>query len=114
MALSPMATESYYGDGLNLAGSTGWENVYYIDGNNVTDPMRSSSGTNLPYNFVKEIEIKNGGYEAEFGSSIGGIANIITHSGGNQFHGQVFGFKVLAAVIARTYGKLLLPPAAFP
>ncbi len=92
MSLSPLATESFYGDGINISGSTGWENTYYIDGTNVTDPMRGSSGTNLPYNFIKEIEIKNGGYEAEFGKSIGGIANVITYSGGNQFHGQVFGF----------------------
>ena len=92
ISLSPLATESFYGDGINVSGSTGWENTYYIDGTNVTDPMRGSSGTNLPYNFIKEIEIKNGGYEAEFGKSIGGIANVITYSGGNQFHGQVFGF----------------------
>lgn len=92
ISLSPHASNSYYGDGVNISGSTGWENTYYIDGTNVTDPMRGSSGTNLPYNFIKEVEIKNGGYEAEFGKSIGGIANVITHQGGNKFHGQVFGF----------------------
>ena len=91
-ALSPLATESYYGDGLNLSGSTGWENAYFIDGINVTDPMRIASGTNLPYNFVKEVEVKNGGYQAEYGKALGAIANVITHQGGNKFHGQVFGF----------------------
>ncbi len=92
VSLSPHATESYYGDGLNLSGGTGWENTYYIDGTNVTDPRRGATGTNLPYNFVKEIQVKNGGYEAEFGKALGGIINVITHQGGNQFHGQVFGF----------------------
>ena len=92
MSLSPLATESFYGDGINLSGSTGWENTYYIDGINVTDPMRGISGTNLPYNFIKEIEIISGGYEAQYGKSIGGVANVITHQGGNKFHGQVFGF----------------------
>lgn len=92
MALSPLATESYYGDGINISGSTGWENSYFIDGTNVTDPMRGTSGTNLPYNFIKEIEIKNGGYEAEYSSALGGIANVITHSGGNRFHSHIFGF----------------------
>lgn len=92
ISLSPLATESYYGDGVNVSGGTGWENTYYIDGTNVTDPMRGTSGTNLPYNFIKEIEIKNGGYEAEYAGAMGGIANVITYSGGNQFHGQVFSF----------------------
>lgn len=92
MALSPLSTESFYGDGINVSGGTGWENTYYIDGTNVTDPMRGASGTNLPYNFIKEIEIKNGGYEAEYSGALGGIANVITYSGGNKLHGQVFGF----------------------
>lgn len=92
MALSPLATESYYGDGINISGGTGWENAYYIDGINVTDPMRGSSGINLPYNFIKEVEIKNGGYEAEYNSALGGIANVITFSGGNKFQSKVFSF----------------------
>jgi Carboxypeptidase regulatory-like domain len=92
LSLSPLATESYYGDGVNVSGSTGWENTYFIDGTNVTDPMRGSSGTKLSYNFIKEVEIKNGGYQAEYGKSLGAIANVITHQGGNKFHGQVFGF----------------------
>jgi len=92
LSLSPLATESYYGDGVNLSGSTGWENAYFIDGTNVTDPMRGGSGTNLPYNFIKEVEVKNGGYQAEFGKALGAIANVITYQGGNKFQGQVFGF----------------------
>jgi hypothetical protein len=43
-------------------------------------------------NFIKEIEIKTGGYEAEYRSSLGGLLNAVTYSGGNEFHGQVFGF----------------------
>lgn len=92
MALNPLSTESFYGDGINLSGGTGWENNYFIDGINVTDPMRGTSGTNLPYNFIKEVEIKNGGYEAEYGSALGGIVNVVTYSGGNQFKSQLFGY----------------------
>ena len=90
--LTPQANTSYYGDEVNISGSTGFENVYFIDGVNVTDPYRGTSGTNLPYNFIKEIEIKTGGFEAEYGRSQGGIINIITHSGSNELHGQLFGF----------------------
>ncbi|MEO8398940.1 MAG: hypothetical protein ABI550_03895, partial [Ignavibacteriaceae bacterium] len=50
------------------------------------------SGTNLPYNFIKEIEVREGGYEAEYPSSLGGIINVVTPSGSNEFHGSVSGF----------------------
>ena len=92
VSLAPQANASYFGDEANISGSTGIENVYFIDGINVTDPHKVKTSTNLPYNFIKEIEIKTGGYEAEYQSALGGIVNVITHSGSNEFHGQAFGF----------------------
>jgi hypothetical protein len=90
--LLPHSNSSYYGDETNIAGSTGLENKYFIDGTDVTDPFRGLSGVDLPYNFVREVEVRSGGYQAEFGSSLGGILNVITYSGGNTFSGQAFGF----------------------
>jgi hypothetical protein len=90
--LLPQANGSYLGDEVNFAGSTGFENHYFIDGTDVTDPFRARTGTVLPYNFVKEVEVRTGGYEAEYRSSLGGIVNVVTYSGGDAFEGQVFGF----------------------
>jgi hypothetical protein len=91
--LAPHATETFLGDAeANIAGSTGLENAYYVDGVNVTDLFEASGSVNLPYNFVQEVQVKTGGYEAEFGRAQGGIVNVITSSGGNVFEGQVFGF----------------------
>jgi hypothetical protein len=91
-ALLPQVNSSHLGDEVNFAGATGLENKYFIDGVDVTDPFRGITGTNLPYNFVKEVEIRTGGYQAEYRSSLGGILNVITYSGGNEFRGQLFGF----------------------
>jgi hypothetical protein len=91
-ALLPQANSSYFGDEVNIAGSSGPENVYYVDGVNVTDPYRASSSGDLPYNFIREVVVKTGGYEAEYGRALGGIVNVITHSGGNDFQGEGFGF----------------------
>jgi hypothetical protein len=91
-ALLPHANASYFGDGLNFGGATGFENKFYVDGVEVTDPYLSSTGTRLPYNFVREIEVKLGGYEAEFRSALGANVNAITLTGTNDFSGQVFGF----------------------
>jgi len=90
--LLPQASESFLGDEVNFAGSTGSENKYFIDGIDVTDPWRGLTGTNLPYNFVKEIEVKAGGYEAEYRSALGAVVNVITYSGSNDFHGQAFAY----------------------
>jgi hypothetical protein len=92
MAILPGANQSYYGDEVNISGATGSENTYFIDGIDVSDPYMRFRNTSLPYNFIKEIEVKTGGYEAEFRSSLGGLVNAVTYSGGNEFSGQVFGF----------------------
>ncbi|MCG8606420.1 TonB-dependent receptor, partial [bacterium] len=92
IALSPQANTSFLGDDVNISGSTGLENIYFIDGVNVTDAYVGAGGTGLPYNFVKEVEVKAGGYEAEFGRALGGITNVITYSGSNKFEAKAFGF----------------------
>src|SRR5262245_60863235 len=76
----------------SVAGSSGPENNYILDGVNTTDPAFGGAGANLPFEFVQEVEVKTGAYGAEYGHSTGGIFNVITKSGGNEFHGDVFGY----------------------
>jgi hypothetical protein len=93
VSLAPQANLSHLpGDEVNIAGGTGPENAYYLDAVNITDPRFGATSSNLPYSFVRELQIKVGGYEAEFGRASGGIIDVITHSGGNRFGGQAFGF----------------------
>ncbi len=92
ISLLPQSNLSYYGDGVNIGGATGFENKYFVDGVEVTDPLFAVFSTYLPYNFIKEVEVKAGGYEAEFQSALGGVINVVTNSGTNQFHGSAFGF----------------------
>ena len=56
------------------------ENNYIIDGLSVTDPRYGTSGANLTMNFVQEVQVMTGGYQAEFGRSTGGVFNVITKS----------------------------------
>lgn len=88
----PQANQSFSGDAVNVAGSTGLENAYFIEGVNVTDPFRATTGTDLPHNFVREIQFKVGGYEARYEKALGGVINVITHSGGDELKGQAYGF----------------------
>ncbi len=90
--LLPQANTSYLGDQRTMAGATGMENRYFVEGADVTDPMRGFYTIDLPYNFIREVEVKTGGYEAEYKSSLGGILNVVTSSGGNETRARVFGF----------------------
>ena len=91
MTYVPQANASFYpGDGVNVGGSTGLENAFYVDG--VDMSVFAASTIDLPFNFVREIDVKTGGYEAEFGRALSGVVNVVTPSGSNQFHGQLLGF----------------------
>jgi len=80
--------------GAAMSGSTGAENLYIIDGLNTTDVEDGLVGTNLTYEFIEEVQIKTGGYEAEYAGALGGVVNIITKSGANELHGGlVFNFE---------------------
>lgn len=74
----------------SVAGASGPENNYILDGVSTTDPAFGGGGANLPFEFVQEVEVKTGAYGAEYGHSTGGIFNVITKSGGNDVRGDAF------------------------
>jgi Carboxypeptidase regulatory-like domain/TonB dependent receptor-like, beta-barrel/TonB-dependent Receptor Plug Domain len=73
-----------------INGSTGLENSFVIDGVVTNGVEYGAQGKELNYEFIQELEVKTGGYQAEYGRSTGGIINVITKSGGNEFHGDAF------------------------
>lgn len=78
--------------GIVVYGSTGAENAYYIDGINTTGVELGQQGKRLNFEFIQEVQVKTGSYNAEFGRSTGGLINVITKSGGNELTGTVFGY----------------------
>src|SRR5215471_13363765 len=83
----------------SVGGSSGPENNYILDGVNTTDPAMGGSGANLPFEFVQEVEIKTGAFGAEYGKSTGGIFNVITKSGSNEFHGDIYGYGTTKGLV---------------
>jgi outer membrane receptor protein involved in Fe transport len=83
----------------SVGGASGPENNYILDGVNTTDPAFGGSGANLPFEFVQEVEIKTGAYGPEYGKSTGGIFNVITKSGGNEFHGDIFAYGTTKGLV---------------
>lgn len=87
----------------SVSGASGLENQYIIDGINTTDQgfgsfgvwsnNYGSMGSGVNFDFIKEVQIKTGGFEAEYGQALGGIINIVTQSGGNTIHGAVYAYS---------------------
>jgi hypothetical protein len=77
---------------ISIYGSTSSENQFLIDGVNTTNVIKGFQGKDINNEFVQEVEVKTGGYQAEYGRNTGGVINVITKSGGNEFHGGAFGY----------------------
>jgi len=71
-----------------FGGSSG-DNSYLIDGLNTSDPVTGTFGTNFNFDAIQEMNFQTGGFEAEFGQATGGIVNLVTKSGGNEFSGSL-------------------------
>jgi len=72
-----------------VRGSSQIENTYLIDGVDTTDPTFGSWGVNVSAEALEEVQVQTGGFAAEFGRTTGGVLNLVTKSGGNQFSGSV-------------------------
>ncbi|MEM7051946.1 MAG: TonB-dependent receptor [Acidobacteriota bacterium] len=89
---APGVVSGGLGSNPSIGGASAAENRYVVDGLDTTDPAFGTIGTSVPFEFVKEVEVKTGGYEAEYGGALGGILNVVTKSGGNQLEGDIFGY----------------------
>jgi len=86
----------------SIAGGSGLDNHYVVDGVNVTNQgygalgsysiIFGSLGNATPFDFMQEVQVKTGGYEAEYGQATGGVVNVITKSGSNVVRGSAFGY----------------------
>ncbi len=84
--------DAAFGKLASFGGSSVAENQYYVNGFNITNTFKNLSFAQIPYEAIQEQQVKTGGYGAEFGRSTGGVINMITKSGTNEFHagGNIF------------------------
>lgn len=84
----------------SISGASGFENMTVIDGVNVTNPefgavgsynrVHGALGTGINFDFIKEVEVQTGGFEAQYGQALGGVINVVTKAGGNEMHGGIY------------------------
>ncbi|HEY0373113.1 MAG TPA: TonB-dependent receptor, partial [Thermoanaerobaculia bacterium] len=75
------------GSNPQVMGANLGQNNYLLDGVNTTDPVTHTFGSNLPFDAIQEISIQTLGKDAEYGRAVGGVVNVVTKSGGNEFSG---------------------------
>jgi hypothetical protein len=75
----------------DIGGATGTssDNVYILDGVDVTDPLTGTFGSNINSEIIQEQQILTGGIPAEYAGGSGLVSKVVTKSGGNEFHGSV-------------------------
>jgi hypothetical protein len=86
----------------SIGGASGLENNYVVDGVNISNQgfggvgvysiVFGSLGAGVTTDFIKETQVKTAGFEAEYGQATGGVVNVVTKSGSNNFHGSLFGY----------------------
>jgi len=78
--------------GLSLDGGTVAENKYVVDGIETNDPQKGYNSMSVLTDFVEEVQVKSSGFEAEYSGAVGGVVNVITKSGTNDFRGSAWGY----------------------
>lgn len=93
---NPQGTVSVEANGSNY-GEMGW----YLDGTDDREPVLGIIVINPTLDSVGEMRITTQNAPAEFGGAVGGFVSVQTKSGGNQFHGDLFGYRRSGAFQAR-------------
>ncbi|GAC1431792.1 MAG: hypothetical protein NVS1B11_01540 [Terriglobales bacterium] len=76
--------------GFQVGGGSDSENSYLVEGQETADSIGGFSHTNVPFDFIQEVQVKSSGVEAEHGGALGGVVNVIMKKGSNGYHGSIF------------------------
>lgn len=78
--------------GLNIGGQRGRSTQVNVDGADFTDNSINAARSTVGQEAVQEYQVATNSYAPEFGRATGGVVNVVTKRGTNEFHGNVFGF----------------------
>jgi Carboxypeptidase regulatory-like domain/TonB dependent receptor len=87
--------------GLNIDGARARSNMVSVDGADAGDNSVDGIRSTISQEGVQEFQLILSNYNAEYGRATGGVINIVTKSGGNETHGDIFGYLRNKAFQAR-------------
>src|ERR1700686_4103007 len=78
--------------GLNINGARARSNMVSVDGADAVDNSVNGIRATVSQEAVQEFQLILSNYNAEYGRATGGVINIVTKSGANELHGDIFGY----------------------
>ncbi|MEZ5344392.1 MAG: TonB-dependent receptor [Pyrinomonadaceae bacterium] len=108
LKIAPNVRPEALGGGFQIDGASGSENVFVIDGQEVTNFATGTlnSNNNLPFELLQEVQVKSTGFEAEYGGATGGVINAVTAGGNNDWHGN-FGMSYKPSAFQGSFPPIL-------
>lgn len=85
-------TSAVPGQGISIAGQRNLYNSFVVDGLSANDDAADLTGTYYSEEVINQFQVITSGGIAEFGRASAGVVNIITKSGTNDWHGNLYGF----------------------
>jgi Carboxypeptidase regulatory-like domain/TonB dependent receptor len=85
-------TSAVPGQGLSIAGQRNLYNSFIVDGVSANDDAADLTGTYYSEEVIDQFQVVTSGGIAEFGRASGGVVNILTRSGTNDWRGSLYGF----------------------
>ena len=76
--------------GFSIGGGADSENSYLVEGQETADIIGGYSHTNVPMDFIQEVQMKTSGVDAQYGGAMGGVVNVILDKGTDHWHGVIF------------------------
>ena len=91
LKVSPSTRPESKSGGYQIDGASGSENTFIVDGNEVTNALSGTldANNNLPFTLVQEVQVKSSGFEAEYSGATGGVINVVTKGGNNEYRGEL-------------------------
>ncbi|MFQ5706508.1 MAG: carboxypeptidase-like regulatory domain-containing protein [bacterium] len=80
------------GGGLHIRGGRSTEIAYMVNGIRITDDFTRTQAFQVENESIQELQVISGTFNAEYGEALSGIINIVTKTGGNEFHGHFEGW----------------------
>ncbi len=85
-------TSAVPGQGISIGSQRNFSNSFIIDGLSANDDAAGVAGTFIGLDVVDEFQVVTSGGQAELGRALGGYVNVVTKTGGNTMHGDVYGY----------------------
>src|SRR5215813_4717209 len=93
------------GAGFSINGQRSASTNILLDGGENNDTFTATVGQSVPLDSVQEFQVITSNFSAEYGRASGGIVNVATRAGSNDFHGSAYEFNRVSALASNSFSN---------